>query len=253
DEVNITYRKPKSSKNTSKGCKHYSFEEMPLRQIVLNQPKPLTLPPSVVSCSGQQSWHTIQIFEIVDYDVTDGPTDLRLFAVLASLAPKNSSTEKPHLQRLEILQYQTAFSDSIMGQRNENSSPLLTSVSRLCSAVFGGKYSHKILWEFQMLKTETMGLRVHFNRRVAWEQIQQQRSRSIFMTGEVPPPEPRYLGNQVDIDVAMRHNLAPEVTCHGFFDMYSAQISLGIYGRTGPKIPVDAKICGHSNLLYKMV
>ncbi|CAO2581312.1 hypothetical protein LEMLEM_LOCUS1874, partial [Lemmus lemmus] len=33
------------------------------------------------------------IFEIVDYDVTDGPTDLRLFAVLASLAPKNSSTE----------------------------------------------------------------------------------------------------------------------------------------------------------------
>ncbi|KFO30285.1 hypothetical protein H920_08316 [Fukomys damarensis] len=34
-----------------------------------------------------------QIFEIVDYDVTDGQTDLRLFAVLASLAPKNSSSE----------------------------------------------------------------------------------------------------------------------------------------------------------------
>ncbi|VTJ84500.1 Hypothetical predicted protein, partial [Marmota monax] len=29
-----------------------------------------------------------EIFEIVDYYVTDGPTDLRLFAVLASLAPK---------------------------------------------------------------------------------------------------------------------------------------------------------------------
>ncbi|MXQ98767.1 hypothetical protein E5288_WYG018304 [Bos mutus] len=32
------------------------------------------------------------IFEIVDYYVTDGPPDLRLFAMLASLAQKNRST-----------------------------------------------------------------------------------------------------------------------------------------------------------------
>lgn len=33
-----------------------------------------------------------EILEIVDCDVTDGPTDLRLLATLASLALKNSST-----------------------------------------------------------------------------------------------------------------------------------------------------------------
>lgn len=34
-----------------------------------------------------------EILEIVDCDVTDGPTDLRLFEMLASLALKNSSSE----------------------------------------------------------------------------------------------------------------------------------------------------------------